>query len=358
MGDFRSFLKNKRVPAIPMEPVIDPAGWPAHELEDVSSWSYRLSNQDIDELAAGVAAVKKAGVPISEVTRKDFPLKGFGDTLRDIRSELIDGRGIVMMQGFPVTDFNRESQAIAYLGLGTYLGRTLSQNAQGHVLGHVKDLGGDYNDRNTRSYVTRAELRFHCDSAEYVGLLCLQTAKEGGQSRIASSVTAYNKMLKERPDCVKLLLEDWYYTRSGELQAGELPYYKQPIFAFVDGYFSASSIGAITEKAQGVPGVPLWTDAQKECVKVYQQTVADCAVDIQFQQGDIQFLNNHVMLHSRREYWDWPEDERKRHLLRLWLYDAEARPIPSIKREGRGGSGVNLKGVKPNAPLNVYAMAD
>jgi len=357
MGDFRSYLHTKRVPAVPMQPVVDPAGWSADALKDVSTWSYRLSGSDVAELADGVAAVRRAGISIVDVARENFPLKKFADTLQDVRKELTDGRGVVMLQGFPVTELDQEARGIAYLGLGGYLGRTMPQNKQAHILGHVKDLGGDYSDPNTRGYLTRAEMRFHTDPAEYVGLLCLQTAKSGGASRISSSVSVYNKMLERRPDLVQLLIEDWYSTKSGEVDPGELPYYKQSIFAFQDGYFSASAIGAIVEKAQGVPGVPLWTDAQKEAVKVYRETVAECAVDIPFEQGDVQFLNNHVMLHTRRAYEDWPEEDRKRHLLRLWLFDPESRPIPQGKRDGRQGRGVVLKGVKFIAPLDVHAAA-
>src|SRR5271157_4027114 len=111
----------------------------------------------------------------------------------------MDGRGIVMLQNFPIERFDREEIAIAYIGLGAYLGKTMSQNKQGHILGHVKDLGGDYADPHTRGYMTRAEMRFHSDACDYVGLLCLNNAKSGGASRVASSVTVYNTMLEQRP---------------------------------------------------------------------------------------------------------------------------------------------------------------
>ena len=358
MGDFRSFHLNKRVPAKAMEPVVDPANWDPNELRDVDSWSYRITDRDVSELAAGVAAVKKAGVDIVDVDRDNFPHGPFAKILGDVREELAHGRGIVMIKDFPVDQFDREAQAIAYLGLGSYLGKKLIQNAQGHILGHVKDLGGDYWAPNTRSYVTNAELRFHTDTAEYVGLLCLERPMQGGQSRIASSVTIYNRLLQRRPDIVKLLLEEWYYTKSGEINPGEDPWHKQPVFGFEQGYFGAGSINAHTEKAQKLPGVPQWDAAHLEAVKVYYETVEECAIDITFEKGDIQFLNNHVMLHSRREYKDWPaEDGRKRHLLRLWLSDPVARPVVKARREGRSGKGVVLDGMKVIAPLDVHEMA-
>jgi Taurine catabolism dioxygenase TauD, TfdA family len=357
MADFRSFKTSRRLRAAPMQPVVDPAGWEPEALCQVEDWSYKITARDVAELKDGIAEVRRRGVPIVEVAREDFPLKDFADALGDVRRELTDGRGIVMLQNFPVDEFSREETAIAYLGLGAYLGHTMSQNKEGHVLGHVKDLGGDYEDPHTRGYMTHAEMRFHADACEYVGLLCLHGSKSGGASRVASSVTVYNRILERRPDLAQVLCEDFFRSRSGEVSPGELPYFTQPIFSFIDGYFSATGAGAVIDKAQKLPGVPKFTPAQHEAIEVYRATVDECAVDIDFQPGDIQFLNNFVMLHTRREYEDWPEARRKRHLLRLWLSDPNARPIPQDQREGRSGQGVHLAGVKLTAPLDVDAAA-
>jgi hypothetical protein len=357
MGDFRSFRSSKRVPAIPMERVVDPAGWSPDDLRDVVSWTYAISERDGDELASGIAEVRRRGVPIVEIAREHFPLAQFAHVLADVRHELTDGRGIVMLQNFPIDRFDREETAIAYIGLGSHLGNTVSQNKQGHILGHVKDLGGDYADPHTRGYMTRAEMRFHTDACDYVGLLCLQASKSGGASRIASSVTVYNHILAQRPDLAQVLTEDFYRSNSGETNPGDLPFFKQPIFSFTDGYFSATGAGAVIDKAQKLPGVPKFTPAQKESIELYRATVEECALDIDFKPGDIQFLNNFVMLHTRREYEDWPQPARKRHLLRLWLSDPAGRPIPDEQRHGRAGRGVRLAGVPLSAPLDVEALA-
>jgi hypothetical protein len=177
----------------------------------------------------------------------------------------------------------------------------------------------------------------------------------GGASRIASSVTVYNTMLQRRPELVEAMCGDYYRSRSGEVSPGDLPYFKQPIFSFHEGYFSATGAGAVIDKAQKLSGVPTFTPVQKEAIDVYRKTVDEIALDIDFQRGDIQFLNNFVMLHTRREYHDWPEAERKRHLLRLWLYDPAGRAIPKAQREGRFGRGVSVKGVQRVAPLEAEA---
>jgi len=355
VSDFRSFLHAKRMPEKAMEPVCDPAGWTADSLKDVARWSYRLTERDVGEMIGGIAEIRRNAIAPVEVCRGNFPLHGFGEVLDDVRRELLDGRGIVMLRGFPVDELKREEQVIAFLGLGSYLGNAMSQNKEGHILGHVKDLGGKYADPLTRGYLTNEEMRFHADGCDYAGLLCLKTAKSGGASRVASSVTVYNRILENRPDLAKVLTEDFYRSRSGEISPGDKPWFKQPMFSFTEGYFSATGAGIAIDKAQGLPGVPPFTRAQEEAIALYRSTVEECALDIDFQPGDIQFLNNFVMLHTRRAYEDWPEPSRKRHLLRLWLSDPAGRPIPKEQREGRSGRGVHVAGVKLNAPLDVQA---
>lgn len=351
---FRTYHQTRRVPARAMEPLLDPAGWSPESLRDVASWSYRITDQDRAELIGATAAIRRNGIAAERVTRENFQLGAFGETLRDVRRELLDGRGIVMLQNFPVDELDRSGQAIAYLGLGSYLGQAMVQNEFGHMLGHVKDLGGDYGDRKTRGTFTNAEMRFHADGCAYVGLLCLQTAKNGGASRVASSVTLYKRLLERRPDLVQVLTQDFYRART-EMIPGEEPWLKQPMFSFCEGYFSAIGAGISIDRAQGLPGVPMLTPLQKEAIDLYRELVHECAADIPFDVGDVQFLNNYVTLHTRRAFEDWPEPSRKRHLLRLWLSDLEGRPIPPEQRVGRSGRGVTLE-VRPNVPLDMDAL--
>ena len=123
MGDFRTFRTAQRIPAQPLQPVIDPADWSATDLGPVDGWSYRLTERDIDELAAGVAAIRRGGVPLVDVNCETFPLRHFARVLHDVYRELTDGRGMVMLRGFPTGRFDREWWAIANIGLGSYKGK-------------------------------------------------------------------------------------------------------------------------------------------------------------------------------------------------------------------------------------------
>lgn len=352
MADFRTYQFTKRQPAKPLEHVIDPAGWEARSLGPVDEWSYEITPSDQEELVRAVEAFRKTGRPLVDVDRGSFPLTGLAATLEGMRRELVDGRGLVMIRKFPIDRFDVEGVATAFMGFGSYLGDKTIQNRHGHVLGHVKDLGENY-ETSGRAYNTNAELRFHSDACDYVGLLCLCTAKSGGESRVASSVTVYNKILDRRPDLAKVLCEDFHRSHVGEMNSGDLPYFKQPIFSFADGYFSAVGAGAAIDKAIKLPGVPPLTDLQREAIALYRDIVSELAVDIPFKPGDVQFLSNYVTLHSRRAYEDWPEKTRRRHLLRLWLRDPVGRPLPRSVRESRTGRGIKIDGLRMTAPLEA-----
>lgn len=342
----------RREYARPGQPVIDPAAWEPGDIRANEDWAYRLSRADIDELLGAVAHFRRAGKPLVEMVAADFPLRTLSAVLADVRNELLDGRGFVYLRGLPVADLTQEEAAIAYFGIGHHIGRPVSQNADGHLLGHVKDYAGrSIEDLNTRGYQTTAELGFHCDHCDYVGLLCLHTAKSGGASRFASSVTLYNRLLATHPDLVEVLCRDFYYSRAGEIPPGKEPWYTQPVFSFEQGYFSARGVSSYIFKAQKIPGVPPFTPAQREAIALFRKTVAECAVDLAFEPGDIQLLHNHVVLHSRSAYEDWPEPARKRHLLRLWLRDSHGRPLPSTVRENF--IGVEVAGFKPTVPLEL-----
>jgi len=271
--------------------------------------------------------------------------------VREARAELMDGRGFVYLRGLPVDAMSAEDSATAYFGIGQHVGAPVSQNAQGHILGHVKDYGRSIDDLNSRGYQTTAELGFHADHSDHVGLLCLRISKSGGASRFASSVTLYNRLLAMRPDLVKVLCEDFYFSRGGEIPPGKEPWYRQPAFSFHEGFFSARGLSSYVLKAQRLPGVPAFTDAQREAIALFRKTVGECAVNLEFKPGDIQLLHNHVVLHSRSAYEDWPEPSRKRHLLRLWLRDRHGRPLPDSVRENF--IGVEVEGAMHNAPVDL-----
>ena len=339
-----------REPAVPMEPVIDPAGWSARDLATNEDWIYELSVVEIGEILAALAELEARGIDILEIRREDVQTPRFDVALAALREELLDGRGFVTIRGLPIGELSKTQAAAVFWAIGTRFGRPISQNGKGHMLGHVKDFGGDYADPNVRGYQTKAQMSFHSDQCDYVGLMCVQPAKSGGISLFASTVTVYNEMLKECPELAQELIAEFPQTRHGEVAPGEKPYYMLPIFSFHDGYLSARGAGVHALKAQGLPGVPDFTDAQRAAFAAFQDIAARLYFEMEFRPGDIQILHNHLMVHTRTAFKDWPEPERKRHLMRLWLSDWDGRPLVPGFRENI--QGIAVAGMTPSAPID------
>jgi hypothetical protein len=341
-----------REPAELMKPIVDPACWVAGELEGTEAWVYRLSDAEIADLDDAVANVEARGLELKDVTRDDFPLPVLAGALTEIREELLDGRGFAIIKGLPVTERSRFQNAAAFWGIGTYIGRALCQNGKGHLLGHVKDIGDDINTPTGRGYSSPSELNFHADSCEILSLFCLQTAKSGGHHRICSSVATYNEILRRRADLANELAFRFYRSRRGELPPGVTrPWLRQPVFSVKDGYFAARGASSTIKRSQDLPGVPKLTPAQIEAVEMFQAVAGELALDIDFEPGDISFVYNHVTLHARSAYQDWPEPERKRHLLRLWLNTDGARPLDAEVEAGI--QGITVQGTVFDTPLEA-----
>ena len=313
--------------ARPLEPVIDPAGWTRDEVAASDDWQFPMSDAEIAELDGAVAAVEARGIPIAEITRNDFPLPLLAPKLAAIRDELLEGRGFALQRGVPVHRYTRLQSAIAFWGMGIYLGDPVSQNAKGHLMGHVTHFT-ESNDTSGRRYYSADILPWHCDGVvDVIGLLCLHPAKSGGESAIASSVTIHNAMLERRPDLVAAFAKDFHRNRYGEIPPGAEPSYAMPLFMYHEGYFSASYHGfqGTTRHHDGVPPRPPEID---EAIALFDQLATELCFTMTFRQGDIQWIHNHVVVHSRKTaVEDYPERERKRHLLRLRMMTPGGRPL-------------------------------
>ena len=326
-------------------------------------WTYRLTDGEIAELDLAVEQTKALGVDVVDIRRANFPLPRLEETLRRIRDDLLHGLGFAVIRGIPVDRYGIRETAIAYFGLGSHLGEAVSQNAKGHALGHVCDLGfGDslWEVPAARGYQTAEKLIFHTDAPDLVGLLCLRTAKSGGLSRIASTGVIFNALLETRPDLLRPLMEPIYRDRRDEIPEGRKPWYRLPVFNLHEGRLLTNYVRSVIQKAQRFPEAPRLTDELVEAMDLLDRTAADPAVylELEFEPGDIQFLCNHYITHSRTAYEDYLEPDRKRHLLRLWLACDEGPPLPPPYDEFMGKTasgrpnGYLMPGVQLSAPFD------
>ena len=305
-----------------------------------------LSDLEIEELLNATRAFKASGQPIARMRTEDFVLPTLAPYLTALREELVRGRGFALLRGVPVGEMAADERAIAYFGLGTHLGRAVSQNGMGHLLGHVIDLGRANDDPTARTYQTRDRQFFHSDSADLVGLLCVRKAKHGGLSAIVSSVTLYNEMLARSPDLTAALFEPQYFDRRGEVPKGENPWYQMPVFNWHDGELSAHYVRRYIESIRRFPEVPPLTSREIAAFDLLDEVVELDHVQLRmaFEPGDIQLLHNPQILHDRTAFEDWDDDSGRRHLLRLWLCVPDGRVLPSCYARRWGSAEVGNRG--------------
>ena len=345
-------------------PAVDgPAVWRGSDMEGRGDWIHRVTPDEVAELEESVERILARGLAVPDFGRDDFPLPTFGPVLAGVRENVVNGLGVHVVRGLPVDRWSREHCAIAYWGIGAHIGEAVTQNAYGHVLGHVKDIGVDVNDPNNRGHRSRAELYHHNDiGGEIIGLFCLNPSKSGGLSSVVSAGALYNAMLERRPDLLAELLEPMYLDRRGEVPDGWDPYYSLPVFSRHEGRLIVCFVRRFVESAQRYPELPRLRQAQSDALNMLSVLAADpeFSLDITFDPGDVQFVNNLTTMHARTAYEDFPEPDRKRHLLRLWLAVPGGWSLPQAfynryRATTPGGrpSGIVVTDPKDPAPMDV-----
>jgi hypothetical protein len=287
-----------------------------------SAWHIRLDDSELTEFDEGLARLERDGIAIGEVDRTSLPLPRLERKISAWRHELMQGRGFVIVSGFPVEEWGEARSALAFWALGHHLGIPGAQNPDGELLGHVKDYGEQADSPNVRLYRTASDIRFHCDAADVVGLLCLQTARKGGQSRIASSVAIWNAIFESDPESAALLFETFAHDLRGE-HPPDSPRYAniQPCCLGEDGVLRTFYHSEYFRSAARLPEVGALPENHQHLLDRYDALGAspDFHMDMWLERGDMQFISNHTIVHARTEYEDDPDPARKRHLLRLWL---------------------------------------
>ncbi|HVI86965.1 MAG TPA: TauD/TfdA family dioxygenase [Dongiaceae bacterium] len=338
------------------------AAWYGPEMARRNDWLMPLTAGEIAEINAATATLVARNAEIATITAEDFPLPLLGPRLKArVRSEVLNGRGFLLIRGLPVETWSVREAATAYFGLGAHLGSARSQNAKGHVLGHVQDLGLNAADPAVRIYQTNQRQTFHTDSCDIVGLLCLKTARSGGLSALVSSTTIFNEMRRRRPDLLRLLFEPIATDRRGEVPVGQKPYFDIPVFNWHQGFLTAIYQRQYIDSAQRFPDAPRLTPAQIEVLDLFDALADDPNLHMfmEFRPGDVQLVHNHTLLHDRTDFIDWPEPERRRHLLRLWLAATDARPLPPVFTQRYGSvtigdrGGIIVPGTRLRAPLTA-----
>jgi hypothetical protein len=307
---------------VPSEPLRVPSAWRTPELRP-QDWQHPLSTIEIDEIRSAVGHAHSTGRSMGALTSRDFPMPTLQARIAEWRREIRHGRGFVLIRGVPVENWTPAQSEMFFWGLGQHLGLPGAQNPQGDLLGHVRD---QHTSEDARFYRTNKALAVHTDTADVVGLLCLKPAQSGGLSQIASSVAVFNELLRRAPQLVPRLFQPFYFDTKGE---GGVRAFPIAPCRYADGELRTFWQSDYYRSVRGVPWAPALTDDERTLLDLYDEIAnsPDFRLDMDLQPGDVQLLSNHTILHARSGFIDWPERERQRHLLRLWLSLPETKSL-------------------------------
>ncbi|WP_229722839.1 TauD/TfdA family dioxygenase [Xylophilus rhododendri] len=273
-----------------------------------------------------------------------------------------------LLKGFPTDDWTETETRLAYWGLGLYMGVGRTQNRASEFINDVRDAGGSYKVKGGRGYNTNAKLDFHTDSCDVVALICRRTAKSGGSSKVVSTIALRDEVQRLRPDLLAVLEQPFFHTYQGTQDASQPPFYPLPIFGQQGEFFCGRTNRKNIDGAlRDFPEIPRLTPQQLEAIDLLEELMASdkLCFGMELERGDLQLLNNFVILHSRTAFEDFEEPDLKRHLLRLWLAVPGSQPLPEDWEvyfiDGRAGAlrgGVRGSSITPEFLAYEKRQAD
>src|SRR5262245_2970430 len=325
--------KARRMSEIHTRPITEPCAWSRADIAGSDDWQHELAGAEIDDLDRALKGIRNPGGRLIDIMRDDFPLPVLGPRLAAVERDVRVGRGFFLLRGIPVERYTDDEVFLLKWGIGTHLGRAISQNVYGDMLGHVFDHGNeDPTAVRTRGYQTNAGLDFHVDRADMTSLLCLRQGRSGGISRIVSSMSVHNAILAEAPDMLAPLYAGLPYITTEA--AGPMEIWNGPVFDVTDGVLSCSFRRGTIQKAIDSPGV-VTAPEKLAALACIDRVMNDpkLVYEMELRPGDIQFVNTYTVLHGRTAFTDDPDRSRKRHVVRLWLKFLTPRPASAYIRD-------------------------
>ena len=307
------------------EGVSDERAWRTSSIDDSAAWYYPLSEDYLSSSERIVRDARVRQLPITEISRQGVSFNYSGECLQPVRDALGSGRGFAIVNRVPIEGYVIEEALSMYWMIGENLGTPVEQNIEGTLLYDVRDTGKNV-AQGARFSVTNAESTFHNDNAfgeplpYIVGLLCLRTAKSGGQSQLVSGYALHNELLENHADVLEILYQLFHFDRRGQFKAGDSPTSQFPIFQWSRGELTLRYMYYYIQVGHERAGKPLTAD-QRSALEVVEQLLgcADFRVEFSLQPGQMLFTNNRWLLHNRTAFEDDADPARRRHYVRLWL---------------------------------------
>jgi hypothetical protein len=146
----------------------------------------------------------------------------------------------------------------------------------------------------------------------------------------------HDEIRRRAPHLLEPLYRGFHYHRLGEEGPDEAPVtpHRVPVFAQRGGsgdrgqisvrYLRSGIVGG--HRAAGIELTPLELEAMDLFDAIARAPENRLAFHLE--RGDMVVLNNYTVMHARTGFTNFPEPERKRLLVRLWLDQAGFRDVP------------------------------
>jgi alpha-ketoglutarate-dependent taurine dioxygenase len=307
------------------ETIADQRAWRASTIDSPESWYYPLPGRCLAALDRAIRELPRQPPPTTAVVASDSLHAECAADLQPVLRALERGRGFIILKGVPVERYTAEELQLCYWLLGQFLGHPTEQNVQGTLLYDVRDTGQDVR-YGARFSVTNVESTFHTDNSfgveglDYVGLLCVKTAKAGGLSQVVSAYAVHDELRAKHPHALATLYKPFHVDRRGGLRPGDPPTVRFPIMHWDGQDLTCRYLRYWIEVGHEKAAEPL-TPVQVHALDVLDRVLGDADLRVEFnlKPGDMFFLNNRWILHNRTGFEDHPEPELRRHYVRLWL---------------------------------------
>ena len=321
-------------------PITGPGAWRGPDLARGTDWLVPLTKDHRRELRDVVNRTRAEGIGLADIDRDTFPLPTCSPLIRDIQHEVEDGHGLVVLRGLDLEGVSAEDAGLMFSVLGRAMGRPIRQNAQGHLLGHIRDTGRNiFEDPSVRGYQTKIALPFHTDtSTDLLGLLCFRKAKSGGKNFLAPLLTIYNELLRTAPELIDTLYGPFNYDCRDEEHPDGKPFYTRTAASVCEGKLSLRHNSGYARSAERHESCPRLTEEQLRVMQRIDQLSFDEEIHfaLQLEEGDMLFVNNYQVMHARSEFEDHDDPALRRHLMRLWLHLYDGRKL-APQFDNRGG---------------------
>jgi hypothetical protein len=307
-----------------------PMAWIGADIASKDQIAFDLTSKHVAALEA--VLTRSTGRERDELTLDDARHPDLDDDLRSgIYEQLMFGRGLVVVRGFPCDQHDIDELERIYWLVCCHVGYLVSNNSFGHRMVRVQEEVLPNGVQPARGTKSRAELAMHNDAADVLSLLCVHQALNGGESQFASGPAAHNTILATRPEMLPILYRGFPHHRRSE-QPDDQPDvtpYDVPIFSTnargeVCINFTYSSILPALHSL----GRKL-TAEEEDAIDILRKVLIRQQVEMRLERGEAVMANNFAMCHSRSDFVDGDDPAKRRCYLRAWMeVPLEDRRLP------------------------------